>query len=71
MSSPLRPGTRHQLSITVAGPYATVAIDGATVIQGAVADPDLTSGRIVLGVTGTRAASAAEARFADLEVRAS
>jgi hypothetical protein len=70
-STVLQPGTRHKLSVTIAGPHATVAIDGATAIRAAVADPGLASGRVVLGVTGTQAAGSAEVRFADLDVRAS
>jgi hypothetical protein len=66
----LRSGTRHELSIAIASDRALIAIDGISVIQAAVANPDLASGRILLGVTSSGSTRSAEVRFADLDVRA-
>ncbi|WP_433293908.1 serine/threonine-protein kinase [Actinoplanes sp. CA-030573] len=70
-STALQPGSPHQLAIEIAGQHAAVTVDGADAVQGAVTDPDLTSGRIQLGVTSTGGASTAEVSFADLDARAS
>ena len=70
-STALRPGARHELSIVITNERALIAIDGKSLIQAAVTDPDLTSGRVVLGVTRAGSAGAADVRFADLDVRAS
>jgi hypothetical protein len=66
----LTPGTPHDLSIVITGGHATVSVDDKPAVQATVADPDLASGRIQLGVTNTDAAEPAEVSFANLEVRA-
>ena len=63
-------GIRHELSVAIADEHATVSVNGAKILQGAVADPDRASGRIVLGLTSSGSKRTAEARFADLDVRA-
>ncbi|GAA2624533.1 hypothetical protein GCM10010436_31690 [Paractinoplanes durhamensis] len=65
----LTPGTPHDLSIVITGGHATVSIDDKAAVQGAAADPDLSSGQVQLGVTGTDKTKPAEVSFADLEVR--
>jgi len=66
----LQPETRHRVSIVIASQHATVAIDGTTALEAAVAAPDLASGRVLLGVTSARTAGAADVSFAELDVRA-
>jgi len=67
----LKPGTRHELSIVIASDRALISIDGTPILRGAVADGDLGAGRVLLGVTRSGSARAADVRFADLDVRAS
>ncbi|GIE99712.1 serine/threonine-protein kinase [Paractinoplanes rishiriensis] len=69
-SDALQPGSPHWISIEIASEHATVAIDGTDTLQAAVADPEIFSGRIQLGVTNTSPTELAEVSFADLEVRA-
>ncbi|WP_433369783.1 serine/threonine-protein kinase [Actinoplanes sp. CA-142083] len=68
-SSVLAPGTAHELDIVISNQHAVVTIDGNGVVEGAVTDPDLTSGRIQLGVTNTGAAAGAEVSFANIDAR--
>jgi eukaryotic-like serine/threonine-protein kinase len=70
-ATPMEPGTPHDLSIVIAGGHATVFVDEKPSVQATVADPDLTSGRIQLGLTNTSHTRNAEVQFANLEVRAS
>ncbi|MFI5889069.1 serine/threonine protein kinase [Actinoplanes sp. NPDC051513] len=65
----LEPGTPHELGIVISNQHAAVTIDGKGVVEGAVADPDLATGRIQLGVTNTGAGNAAEVSFADIDAR--
>jgi len=67
---PLSQGTAHDLSIVVTGGHATISVDGRPAVQATVANPDLASGRVQLGVTNTDAAETAEVSFANLDVRA-
>ena len=67
---PLSQGTAHDLSIVVTGGHATISVDGRPAVQATVANPDLASGRVQLGVTNTDAAEPAEVSFANLDVRA-
>ncbi|GIF21482.1 serine/threonine protein kinase [Actinoplanes tereljensis] len=66
----LAPGTPHNLSIVISGGHATVSVDDKPAVQAAVADPNLASGRVQLGVTNTDKAKNAEVSFANLDVRA-
>jgi len=66
----LQPGSRHEVSIVIEAQHATVAVDGTACLEAAVSAPDLTSGRVLLGVTSARTANVAEVSFADLDMRA-
>lgn len=68
-STALAPGTPHDLAIVIADQHAAVTIDGKDAVQGAVTDPDLTKGRIQLGVTNTSGSDPAEVSFANLDAR--
>ncbi|MEU4244108.1 serine/threonine-protein kinase [Actinoplanes sp. NPDC026619] len=69
-SSPLQPGSPHELAIVISNQHAAVTVDGQNAVQGAVTDPDLTAGRILLGVTNNGAEPTAEVSFTDLDARA-
>jgi serine/threonine protein kinase len=69
-STALTPGTPHDLDIVISNQHAVVSVDGnGGLVEGAVTDPDLATGRIQLGVTNTGAGSAAEVSFANIEAR--
>jgi eukaryotic-like serine/threonine-protein kinase len=66
----VEPGIRHQLAVTVTGQSVSVAVDGTDRLRAGSGSAMITSGRVLLGVSGTRQKGGADARFANLSVRA-
>jgi len=66
----LPPGTRHQLAITVTGRSVSVAVDGTERLRAGSGNAVITSGRVLLGVSGAEQGGRSDVRFANLSVRA-
>jgi hypothetical protein len=66
----LPPGTRHQLAITVVGQSVSVSVDGVARLRAGSGNAVITSGRVLLGVSGTQQKGGSGAHFANLSVRA-
>jgi hypothetical protein len=65
----LQPGTRHRLAVTVTGQSVSVAVDGAERLRAGSGSALITSGRVVLGVSGAQQGGSSDVRFANLSVR--
>jgi serine/threonine protein kinase len=66
----LQTGTPHQLAVQVTGQSVSVAVDGAERLRAGAGNAVITSGRVLLGVSGAPPGGTSDVRFADLSVRA-
>ena len=69
-STAVRPQSPHQICIKIVSEHATIEVDGQPVLHAPVADPELASGQIRLGVTNSSSTNTAEVTFADLDISA-
>jgi predicted Ser/Thr protein kinase len=66
----LQPGARYRLAITVTGRSVAVAVDGAERLRAGSGNAVITSGRVLLGVSGAPEGGTSHVRFANLSVSA-
>jgi serine/threonine protein kinase len=66
----LQPGARYRLAITVTGRSVSVAVDGTERLRAGSGNAVITSGRVLLGVSGASRGGTSDVRFANLSVSA-
>lgn len=69
-STAVRPQSPHKICIAIVSEHATIKVDDQAVLHAPVADPELASGQIRLGVMDSSSTNTAEVTFADLDVSA-